>query len=273
MYKTDSLPKYNTFSIFYDQHREEAIALFQLFYYAKDFDTFYNTAAWARVHLNEGLFLYSFYIAVIQRVDTSSFVLPAPYEIYPELFINKRETFEMNRVKQQDGLEYPEMATEFGVVKENEDFVFYANYSDSLTYPNDEQRLSYFTEDVGLNAYYYYFHTILPFWWNGKVLGPFQERRGEIISYFYQQLLARYFLERLSNGLGEIPSFSWYSPVTVGYYPFLSTWKYPFAQRSNHYLIHSEKNYEEVRFLDMYEKTFYQYLQNGHFKAVSIYSM
>lgn len=270
MYKTGFLPKYNAFSVFYDEHREEAIALFQLFYYAKDFDTFYKTAAWARVHLNEGIFLYSYYIAIIQRDDTNDFVLPAPYEVYPDLFINKHEMFKMYRTKQQGGLEFPEMAAKFGVLKENEDYVFYSNYSDALTYPNNEQRLAYFTEDIGLNAYYYYFHTTLPFWWNGNKWGPFKERRGEIILHYYQQLLARYYLERLSNGLGEIPSFSWYSPIKVGYYPFLSSWRYPFAQRSNNYLIHSEKNYEEVRFLDIYEKTFFQYLQNGHFKAVSI---
>lgn len=269
MYRAGMLPKYFTFSIFYDNLRVEAIALYKLFFFAKDFETFYKTAAWARVHLNEGVFLYSYYIAVLQRNDCEGFVLPAPYEVYPELFTNKAQVYKIGDIKQQGGINFPELAAQYGIVKENEDYIFYANYSDSLTYPNDEQRIAYFTEDIGFNSFYYYFHAQLPFWMNGNKFGSFKERRGDAYFFFYQQILARYYLERLSNGLGEIPSFSWFSPIKVGYYPMMGTWKYPFAQRSNHYIVHNEKNFEAVRFLDIFEKTFFQYLQKGHFKAVS----
>ncbi|KAA1411878.1 hypothetical protein F0U44_22695, partial [Nocardioides humilatus] len=67
--------------------------------------------------------------------------------------------------------------------------------------------------------------------------------------------------------LGKIPEFSWYSPLRTGYLPPFNSFYYPFAQRSNDYELHTEKNYEEIRFLDIYEKTFFQYLQQGHFKA------
>lgn len=270
LFRTGYLPKYHEFSIFYERQREEAVALFKLFYFAKDFDTFYQTASWARVYLNEGLFVYSYYIAVTQRPDTQEFLLPAPYEVYPELFMNKGLVNEILRVKEQGGIHFPEYAKKFGVVKENKNYIFYANYSDALTYPNQEERISYFTEDIGWNAFYYYFHTTVPFWWNTSRYGPLKERRGEIYFYFYQKVLSRYYMERLSNGLGEIPSFSWYAPLRVGYFPKVASWYYPFAQRNNYYNLHSEKNYEAIRFLDIFEKTFFQYLQKGHFKAVSI---
>lgn len=268
-YSTGVLPKYHAFSIFKDNLRVEAIALFKLFYYAKDFETFYKTAAWARVHMNEGMFLYTYYIAIIQREDTNGFVLPAPYEVYPEMFTNMAQVYFIWRTKMQNGIQYPEEAAKAGIIKENNDYIYYANYSNSLTYPNDEERIAYFTEDVGLNSYYYFFHAQLPFWMNANKLGALKERRGEGYFFLYQQLLARYYLERLSNGLGEIPTFSWYSPIKVGYYPMLYSYMYPYAQRSNNYIIHNEKNYEAIRFLDIFEKTFFQYLQNGKFKAVS----
>ncbi|KAA2228301.1 hypothetical protein F0L46_25490, partial [Salinarimonas soli] len=85
--------------------------------------------------------------------------------------------------------------------------------------------------------------------------------------YFYQQLLARRYFERLTNGLGKIPEFSWYSPIKTGYYPLLLTKITPFAQRPDYYNLHTEENYERVRFLDTYEKTFVQFLQKDHFEA------
>lgn len=249
--------------------REEAVALFHLFFYAKDFETFYKTAAWARVYLNEYQFAYSFYIAVLHRPDTEGIVVPAPYELYPEFFTNTDAMGKAYRTKMQDGIIQTDIASKNGVVKEDNYYVYYANYSNFWTYGDEEHRLSYFTEDIGLNAYYYYFHSFFPFWMEGQKYEFLKERRGEYYYFFYQQLLARYYLERLSNGLGEIPEFTWWKPIKVGYTPFLSTLYYPFIQRTDYYTISADKYYEELQFLETYEKTFNQYLQRGQFKAVS----
>nr|QIZ16646.1 arylphorin protein precursor [Antheraea mylitta] len=267
MYRCGFLPKYYEFSVFHNKLRDEAIALFHLFYYAKDFDTFYKSAAFARVHLNQGQFLYAYYIAIIQRKDTHGIVLPAPYEIYPLLFVNMDTTFKMFRTKMQDGLINPELAVQYGIVKEDNHYVYYSNYSNSITYYNEEQRLAYFTEDIGLNAYYYFFHIHLPFWWTAEKYGNLKERRGEMYHYFYDQLLTRYYFERLTNGLGTIPEFSWYSPLKTGYYPLMSSYYTPFSQRPNFYNVHSEENYEKIRFLDAYENYFVQALQKGVFEG------
>ncbi|CAH0589095.1 unnamed protein product [Chrysodeixis includens] len=268
LYRIGFLPKFHKFSIFYEKMRNEAIALFHVFFYAKDFETFYKTASWAKVYLNEEQFLYAYYIALVQRADTDGLVLPAPYEVYPQFFFNKETLIRMYRTKMQGGLFNPKEGAEYGIVKENDYYVYYANYSNSLSYPNQEQKLSYFTEDVGLNSYYYYFHSYLPFWWDSEKFPMFKNRLGEIFFYYYQQLLARYYLERLPNGLGEIPQFSWYSQFKTGYYPQLTGNFLPYAQRSNDYDLHKEQNYEYIRFLDTYEKTFFQFLQKGEFKNV-----
>lgn len=87
-YHMGMLPRDEIFSVFYHQHLKQAICLFKLFYYAKDSETFYRTACWARYHLNQGMFLYSFSVALIHRPDTYNMVLPPIYEIYPFYFFN-----------------------------------------------------------------------------------------------------------------------------------------------------------------------------------------
>lgn len=267
--KTGFLPKYKVFSIFYERIRDEAIALFHLFYYAKDFETFYKTAAFVRVHFHKDQFFYALYIAIFHRPDTRGIVLPAPYEVYPDLFANTDVIFRAQRSKMQDGLVDDVVATAYGVSKEGEDYIYYSNYSTEWNYGHYEHRLSYFTEDVGLNSYYYYFHTFWPFWMKGDQFEILKERRGEIYYYFYQRLIARYYLERLVNGLGEIPNFSWYGSITTGYMPYLSYKAFPFVPRSNNYYLPTEEKYLDIQFLETYEENFLQYLQKGHIKAVS----
>lgn len=53
-WKEGFLPRGEVFSIFYEHQKEEAVALFNVFYYAKDWETFYKVACWAREYVNEG---------------------------------------------------------------------------------------------------------------------------------------------------------------------------------------------------------------------------
>jgi len=79
--------------------------------------------------------------------------------------------------------------------------------------------MSYFTEDVGINAYYYYYNLYRPFWMNTETYGIHTYQRGEEYYYFHQQLLARYYLERLSNNFGEIGVYDYDDAFETGYYP------------------------------------------------------
>lgn len=260
----------NTFSIFDEKWRMEAKMLFDLFFYAKDFETFYKTAAWARVHLDRGMFAYTLYVAVIQRMDTQDLVLPAFYEIWPKFFANG-DVFNKMYYAKMRGLPF-EQYPELGIVEDGDHYLYYANYSNYYTYGQNEYKLSYFTEDIGWNSFYTYFHAIMPFWEQGDkvAFGLMKERRGEIYYYFYQQLLARYYMERLSNGLGAIPKFSWFQVFQYGYRPFLSTFTHPFVQRSDYYVMQTESNLEDLRFVRNYEAIFLTLLEKGQFEAVSI---
>lgn len=95
----------------------------------------------------------------------------------------------------------------------------FANYSGWYLNLHPEQHMSYFTEDVGINMYYWYFNILYPFWMDSQHYHLDYDRRGEQFYYFYQQLMARYYLERLSNHFGQIPFFDWEGPMTVGYHP------------------------------------------------------
>lgn len=84
------------------------------------------------------------------------------------------------------------------------------------------------------------------------------DRRGEQFYYFYQQLLARYYLERLCNDFGEIEGFSYDEPIPTGYYPSLRyTNGLEFPTRPNFIKLH---------------EYFYNYGQRASFKSRYTYS-
>lgn len=85
MLKKDAL-----FTYYKQEQREEMMMLYRLFYFAKDFNTFYKTACWARLHMNPGMFTTAFTTAVIYRDDTKFIRLPAIYEIYPNMFFDSK---------------------------------------------------------------------------------------------------------------------------------------------------------------------------------------
>lgn len=107
-----------------------------------------------------------------------------------------------------------------------ETYLVMANYSSKYVTPymDDDYKLDYFIEDIGINAYYYYMRQMFPFWMPSSKYSMPKEIRGQLYYFFHQQLLARYFLERMSNGLGKIEDFDWNKPIYPGYY---STMTYP----------------------------------------------
>lgn len=82
---------------------------------------------------------------------------------------------------------------------------------------NQENKLSYFTEDTDLNQLYAEIHLLQPFWFNTKKYGnKYQnEEYGENVYYTYQQALARYNLERLCQGLPPVTPISYNQPIEV----------------------------------------------------------
>jgi hypothetical protein len=82
------LPRGQVFSLFNERHRQQMITIFESFFFAEDWDTFFRTACYVRDRVNEGQFIYALSVAVLHRQDTRGIVLPPAYEIYPHLFVN-----------------------------------------------------------------------------------------------------------------------------------------------------------------------------------------
>lgn len=265
LYRLGMLPRGELFSIMNETHRRQVIALFHLFYYAKDWESFYKAASFARLNINEGMFIYALTVAVMNRKDMVGIVLPAPYEVYPFYFFNYDVVQKAQQYKMQGFYDTTMMDTTT-MMDGTYSVVIPSNYTDYMFETNMESKLSYFMEDIGLNTYYYYFHMNYPFWMTGKNYMTTSHRRGESYLFKHQQLLARYYLERLSNGMGVIPTFTWTEGIRTGYYPALRYYNGDyFPTRSNFYNMYTEYNYYPVDSVTTYERRIRDAVDRGYF--------
>ncbi|GBP70063.1 Phenoloxidase subunit 2 [Eumeta japonica] len=89
----------------------------------------------------------------------------------------------------------------------------------------EEHRLAYFREDVGINLHHWHWHLVYPFGNNRAEINIVnKDRRGELFFYMHQQIIARYNCERLCNALPRVKKFSnWREPIPEAYFPKLDS--------------------------------------------------
>ncbi|XP_023936973.2 basic juvenile hormone-suppressible protein 2 [Bicyclus anynana] len=260
------LPRGEVFTLNIERQMKEVITMFHMLYYAKDFVTFIKTACWMRMYLNEGMFVYALTVAVRHRDDCRGIILPPPYEIYPYYFVRADVIQRAYMLKMKKGLIDHKLCDLYGIKKTDKDvFIIDENVFDRRHYLNDEDRLRYFTEDIDLNTYYYYFHVDYPFWMKDEVTHKFMFRRWELTLYVYQQILARYYMERLSNGLGDITTFSWHKPIRKGYWPWLMLHNgVELPVRFNNYVFNDDKNVGVINLAQDYERIINEAIIKGY---------
>nr|XP_021195805.2 basic juvenile hormone-suppressible protein 2 [Helicoverpa armigera] len=256
MLKVGVLPRGEIFTLHVDRQLKEVVTMFHVLFYAKDFDTFIKTACWMRLHLNEGMFVYALTVAVRHREDCKGIILPPPYEIYPYFFVRGDVIQKAYLLKMKKGDVDLKLCDFYGIKKTDKDvFIIDENVYDKRVHLCDEDKLRYFTEDIDLNTYYYYFHVDYPFWMKDRLMDKMKTRRFELTVYMYQQILARYYLERLSNGLGKIKEFSWHKTIKKGYWPWMKLHNgVEIPARMNNYVIAHDYNRDVIRLCDEYEK-------------------
>ncbi|XP_015112041.1 arylphorin subunit alpha [Diachasma alloeum] len=229
-WKYGLLPRDAVFTPYHPEHVEEVQALFKLFYHAKDFDTFHNMAIWAGFHVNAYLYGYTLAVAILHRPDTRNIRVPVLHEVFPHLFFNNEVLQMAYRAKLGDAsLKKTIDVTYHG----GTDVVINSNYTGwYIVHDDTEDKLSYFTEDVGLNDWYFHLVNDYPCWMTSQNYTLAKEIRGELYYFGHKQLLARYYLERLSNNMGEIETIDWHAPIVTGYYPTMNLPNgLPFVQR------------------------------------------
>lgn len=127
------------FAPFQSEQNEQMMAVFKLFYYAKDWDTFYHMMVWARFNLNPGMFIQSVSMAVLHREDFAGLILPAIYELNPYYFFNNHVIASAQKMKMQG----------FAKMEKTGDFyshTFPMNYTSYYVDTNPDSKLAYFME-------------------------------------------------------------------------------------------------------------------------------
>ncbi|CAH4030063.1 unnamed protein product [Pieris brassicae] len=196
------LPRSVPFLILDPSHQFEAVTLFNVLQSSKDYQTFYNTAVHLRDIVNEGLFVYVMAAATVHHPETQGIIVPPLYEVFPSYYHNAEVMNIAHRVNTHGKRlvdHYPQTYTweDNMVIRWNTTVWPYLSNSDISTF--------YYSQDYALNTLYYNNHLTSPFWLSSQN-GPLMKyNRGEYFWFFNKQLTNRYYFERLSNGLSEIP--------------------------------------------------------------------
>ncbi|EDW63761.1 larval serum protein 1 gamma chain [Drosophila virilis] len=321
------LPKGEFFGALVKTHHKQAWGLFNFFYYAKDWETFSQNVAWARIHVNEGMFIYALTLAVIHKPEFEGFILPQIYEIFPQYFFNSKFVYEAEKFdydvfskyimyeKEYKDILYKDIS-EFSdnfyfytkdwktwqwwkmmglgehwhfedkyflreniaqynkepkyadIIKDVQKFYMPVDYTRDIDFFNAESKLSYFTEDLGWNSYWYYLNLDYAFFLDGKQFGLDKDRRGEYWIYNVQQILARYYQERLANGFGEIPEFFWYKQIEYGYDPQLIYYNgVGYSYRKNYFEYQTYGKFDILYQIQNFFDRIYDVLDTGYFKT------
>lgn len=249
------LPRGEIFTLHIDRQMKEVVTMFHLLHYAKDFTTFIKTACWMRCYLNEGMFVYALTVAIRHREDCKGIILPPPYEIYPFYFVRADVIQRAYMLKMKKGLLDHKLCEFYGIKRTDKDvYIIDENIYDCRTCLSSEDKLRYFTDDIDLNTYYYYFHVDYPFWMRDECFDKLKMRRFELTLYMYQQILARYYLERLSVGLGHIKTLSFHKTIREGYWPWMKLHNgVDLAKRTNNYVVLHDDNVDLLRLVEDYE--------------------
>ncbi|XP_017124982.1 phenoloxidase 2 [Drosophila elegans] len=202
---TKKLGPKNQFSLFNDRHREIASQLITLFMGAPNLRQFVSLSVYTKDRVNPVLFQYAYAVAIAHRPDTREVPITNISQIFPSNFVEpsvfrdaRQEASVIDNSGARVHLDIPR------------------NYTASDR--EDEQRLAYFREDIGVNSHHWHWHLVYP------TTGPMEvvnkDRRGELFYYMHHQILARYNVERFCNNLKRVqPLNNLRAEIPEGYFP------------------------------------------------------
>ncbi|XP_053663961.1 phenoloxidase 8-like [Anopheles marshallii] len=198
------VPRRGGFSLFNPKHRQIAGDLINLFMTQPDVDTLMSAAAYSRDRLNPILFQYALSVAIQHRPDTKDLNIPSFLELFPDSFV--------------DPTVFPKLREEGSIVQAENRMTIDIPLNYTASDREDEQRLAYFREDIGVNLHHWHWHLVYPGEGPSNVVN--KDRRGELFYYMHQQLIARYNVERFCNRLARVrPLTNLREPVPEGYFP------------------------------------------------------
>ncbi|XP_043289152.1 uncharacterized protein [Venturia canescens] len=202
------LGRREAFSLFLPRHREIAGRLIDIFMGMRTYSDLLSIAVYCRDRLNPNLFIYALSVALLHREDTRNIPIPPLAEIFPDKYV--------------DGGIFSRAKEEANVVPPGSRIPIEIPQDYTASDLDEEHRVAYFREDVGVNLHHWHWHLVYPFDGNLQIVN--KDRRGELFYYMHQQIMARYNCERLSNHLGRVKRFNNIrEPIPEGYFPKLDS--------------------------------------------------
>ncbi|XP_050296602.1 phenoloxidase 1-like [Anthonomus grandis grandis] len=202
------LGREDNFSLFIAKHRRLAGKLIDIFLGVSSAQDLLSVAVYARDRVNPYLFNYALSVALLHRDDTQDVDLPSVIRFFPDKFIDSKA---FAKIREDSVVVPQESRLPIEIPKD---------YTASDL--EEEHRLAYFREDIGINLHHWHWHLVYPTEGSQQVVN--KDRRGELFYYMHQQILARYNFERLCNKLARVHRLlDWKQPIKEAYFPKLDS--------------------------------------------------
>ncbi|XP_050307530.1 phenoloxidase 1-like [Anthonomus grandis grandis] len=202
------LPRDSNFSLFIPKHRRIAGRLIDIFLGVRSVDDLLAVAVYSRDRVNPYLFNYAFSVALLHRADTQDLDIPSIIHSFPDKYLDSKV--------------FAKAREDASVVPEGARMPIEVPIDYTASNLEEEHRLAYFREDLGLNLHHWHWHLVYPFEAAQQVVA--KDRRGELFYYMHQQIMARYNFERLCNKMKRVERFlDWNKEIPEAYFPKLDS--------------------------------------------------
>ncbi|XP_060525566.1 phenoloxidase 1 [Cylas formicarius] len=202
------LPRDENFSLFLPKHRRIAGRLIDIFLGVRSVDDLLAVAIYARDRVNPYLFNYCLSVALLHRADTQDLDVPSIIHSFPDKYLDSKV--------------FAKAREESNIVPEGARMPIEIPKDYTASDLEEEHRLAYFREDLGINLHHWHWHLVYPFEAARSVVD--KNRRGELFYYMHQQIMARYNFERLCNKMKRVERFlDWDQPIKEAYFPKLDS--------------------------------------------------
>ncbi|KAF2892247.1 hypothetical protein ILUMI_13924, partial [Ignelater luminosus] len=202
------LDRYENFSLFIPKHRKLSGRLIGIFMGMRNVEELQSMALYARDRVNPYLFNYALSVALLHRKDTQNLDVPSLIESFPHKYVDSKI--------------FTRAREEATVVPTGSRMPIEIPIDFTASNLEEEHRLAYFREDLGINLHHWHWHLVYPF--NAPLEIVRKDRRGELFYYMHQQIVARYNAERFCNQLARVKRFiDWRSPIPEAYFPKLDS--------------------------------------------------
>jgi tyrosinase len=200
---TKMIGRDGAFSLFLPNHVRIAGELIDLMMKPQTVGELMSLAAYVRDRVNSYLFQYALSVVVAHRDDTKDVDIPSYLETMPDQFVDPKV---MPELKMRANLFEPDNGKPFVIPRQ-----FTASDRE------EEHLLAYFREDIGVNLHHWHWHQVYPTSAGKQNRIVDKDRRGELFYYMHTQIISRYNVARICNGLARVaPLNNLRAPVPEG---------------------------------------------------------